>query len=127
MITEAQVRHAENLCMMYGEIFHQVLKTWWFLDIPQVFNWDATLVDGNASFFVRAKQTLPLNNPMVGAVLDDLARSVVDRVAHRAGWNPRAKVPQYLGLVQDSLEFDYTIRIQQEVIELTGGLGFRVL
>ena len=127
MNQEELAGHAEHLCSLYGQIYNKVLETWWHLDLPRVFNWDALLVDGEPRLFALCTHTIPLNNPMVGAVLDDLARSTVDQAAYKAGWNARARARQGLGLVQGSITFHYQVCLPRRALELTSGLGFRVL
>lgn len=124
---EALQHQTEHLIKTYAGIWPEVARTWWFLDLPQVFGWRATLVGGDPTFFVVSRMTIPLSNPMIGMLMDDLARTAVDKAAYRVGWRSGAKFPQTLGLVEGAIRFEYNLLVERDRVELTGGLGFRVL
>lgn len=119
--------YADQICQAYLPGFPHALTQWWFLDLEQVFGWHGTVVDGEPAFVVVARITLQLNNPMIGVAMDELARNLVDRAAFKVGWRERAKAPQTLGLVQGSIVVKYKVVTEQNLLVLSGGLGFRVL
>ena len=127
MRPEVEFNQLDQLCRTYENVFPEIVQSWWFMELSNCYGWQGTIVDGAPVYFVVAKRILAYETVRPDVSPDVMARALIQRAAMRIGWKPTTKAPQVLGLCSSSIRLTHTIVASRGLLELTGGLGFRVV